>query len=360
MYNQQENEKSAYKEINSKLLRQILKAAKIDAGTGPIMEVLGMIAGSAALLVGLHWITKQSNGMEPEHFFGLLILLGTSAESIRKASDVVNKIQRANAAAERVFAVIDQPVEQERPGAVELETLKEKIEFRDIVFTYPGSNRSVLNGINLTVQAGHNVAIVGSNGSGKTTLVNLLPRFYNPDSGEILIDEQNIQDGTLKSLRAQIAMVTQNVVTFNDTIAKNIAYGKPDATMDEIVDAAKRSFAHEFIEVLPNGYDTVIGESGAGLSGGQLQRIVIARAILKNPPYPDIRRGDESGRCTQRSQDTQRHRRDHEEQDKLYYRAPVQHGNIGGYDRSYGSGTNNRARGPYGTYKRVPTVPEPL
>ncbi|GAI85053.1 unnamed protein product, partial [marine sediment metagenome] len=130
---------------------------------------------------------------------------------------------------------------------------------------------------------GHNVAIVGPNGSGKTTLANLVPRFYDPDSGQVLIDGKDIRDATLFSLRSQIGMVTQNVLTFNDTIAANIAYGKPGATREEIIDAARRSFAHEFISPLPDGYDTVIGEQGSGLSGGQLQRIIIARAILKNP-----------------------------------------------------------------------------
>ncbi len=141
----------------------------------------------------------------------------------------------------------------------------------------------MLKGINLSVQAGHNIAIVGPNGSGKTTLANLIPRFYDVDSGQILIDGKDIRDVTLFSLRSQIGMVTQDAVTFNDTIAANIAYGKRGATRQEIVDAAKRAFADEFISLLPNGYDTVIGEQGAGLSGGQLQRIVIARAILRNP-----------------------------------------------------------------------------
>jgi ABC-type multidrug transport system fused ATPase/permease subunit len=141
----------------------------------------------------------------------------------------------------------------------------------------------VLKGINLSVQAGHNVAIVGPNGSGKTTLANLIPRFYDPDTGCILIDGKDIRKATLRSLRSQIGMVTQNVVTFNDTVAANIAYGKPNAAREEIMSAARRAFAHEFISPLPEGYDTVIGEQGSGLSGGQLQRIVIARAILKNP-----------------------------------------------------------------------------
>ena len=138
-------------------------------------------------------------------------------------------------------------MEKENPDAKELVPLKNEIEFKDVVFTYPGSKKPVLKGVNLKVKAGHNIAVVGSNGSGKTTLINLLPRFYNTDSGKILIDGQDISKATLKSLRNQIGMVTQNVVTFNDTIAMNIAYGKPDASRKEIIDAAKRAYAHEFI-----------------------------------------------------------------------------------------------------------------
>ena len=138
-----------------------------------------------------------------------------------------------------------------------------------------------MKNINLSVEAGHNVAIVGPNGSGKTTIANLIPRLYDPQSGQILIDGKDIRQATLFSLRSQIGLVTQNVTTFNDTISANIAYGKTDATKEQIIAAAKRSFAHEFIAPLPD--DTVIGEQGAGLSGGQLQRIVIARAILRNP-----------------------------------------------------------------------------
>ena len=281
VYNQQKHEHSAYHGVNRKFLKQMLRIAKVDAATQPIMEVLGMLAGSAALLVGVHWVTNAN--MQSSSFFTLLILLGTTAESVRKSSDIWNKVQKSDAAAERVFAVIDRPVEFEKPGAVELPPLREKVEFRDVVFTYPGNDQPTLNRVNLTVQVGRNIALVGPNGSGKTTLVNLIPRFYNVDSGSVLIDGLDIRDCTLKSLRNQIGMVTQNVVTFNDTIAANIAYGKPDAGREAIIAAAKRSFAHEFVDPLPDGYDTVIGEQGAGLSGGQLQRIVIARAVLKNP-----------------------------------------------------------------------------
>jgi ATP-binding cassette, subfamily B, bacterial MsbA len=283
VYNRQKHEHSVYQQINQRFLKQVLRAAKADAASGPAMEILGMIAGSAALLVGTRWITR--NQMDPTSFFALLLFLGTAAESMRKTNDVWNNIHRANAAAERVFAVIDLPTEMEKPDAIELPTFRDKIEFCNVVFSYnKEEQRPVLKGINLTVKSNCNIAVVGPNGSGKTTLVNLIPRFYDVDSGAVLIDGQDVRDCTLSSLRNQIGLVTQNVVTFNDTIAANIGYGKKDATIDEIVTAAKRSFAHEFIEPLPDGYNTLIGEHGAGLSGGQLQRIIIARAILKNPP----------------------------------------------------------------------------
>jgi len=281
VYNRQEFETEAYATVNKRFLRQVLRIAKVDAATDPLMEVLGMMAGSAALLVGAHWVYNQN--MQPSSFLALLVLLGTAAESIRKVSDLWNKLQGANAAAERVFAVLDQPVEHELPEAFELAPLRKTIEFRNIVFKYPSGSTPMLKGVNLTVRAGQTVAVVGPNGSGKTTLINLIPRFYDPNGGSVLIDGRDIRQATLQSLRDQIGMVTQTVVTFNDTIAANIGYGRQDATREEIIAAAKRSYCHEFIEPLPNGYDTVIGEHGAGLSGGQLQRIVIARAIVRDP-----------------------------------------------------------------------------
>ncbi len=281
VYNRQEYENANFDVINKGLLKQLFRIAKIDAATSPIMEVLGMVAGGAALLFGAHWVARQE--IDASEFITLVALLGTAAESIRKSSDIWNKVQQANAAAERVYAIIDLEPEVESPAALELGPLKYKIEFKDIVFTYPGSEIPALKQVNLSVEAGHNVALVGPNGSGKTTLANLIPRFYDPDSGRILIDGKDIREAKLQNLRSQIGMVTQNVITFNDTIAANIAYGKPGATREEIIAAAKRSYAHEFIEPLPKGYDTMIGEENTGLSGGQFQRIVIARAILKNP-----------------------------------------------------------------------------
>ncbi|MFA5784773.1 MAG: ABC transporter ATP-binding protein, partial [Phycisphaerae bacterium] len=281
VYNRQEYEREKFENIINNMLKHLLRISKADSATGPIMEVLGMLAGSAALLFGIHWVL--SGGIDESEFFGLLLLLGAAAESVRKSSDIWNNIQQSNAAAERIFDLLDEPEEFEKPDAQTMETVNGRIEFRDVVFSYPSSTKPVLNGVNLTVQAGHNIAIVGPNGSGKTTLVNLIPRFYDVDSGAVLIDGVNVRDLKLHSLREHIGLVTQNIVTFNDTIAANIGYGKNGATTDEITAAAEKAKAHEFITQIPNGYEAKIGEYGAGLSGGQLQRIVIARAILKDP-----------------------------------------------------------------------------
>jgi subfamily B ATP-binding cassette protein MsbA len=283
VYNRQKWEIQQYEQTNQTLLKYSLRMSKIDAMTSPIMDALGMITGGAVILLGAAWVVYQVDGMLASTFFTLLAGLGVAAESVRKVSDVWNNIQQSNAAAERVFAVIDEPKEKESPDAFELQPLMRQIEFSNIVFTYPGSQAPALKEINLTIPAGQTLAVVGSNGSGKTTLVNLLPRFYDPDSGQIRIDGQDIHKATLASLRDQIGMVTQNVVTFNDTVANNIAYSKANATRDEVIAAAKRAYAHEFIVTLPDGYDSMIGELSAGFSGGQLQRIMIARAILKNP-----------------------------------------------------------------------------
>ena len=239
VYDQHEREREAFRGINNRLLKQLLHMSKVDAASQPILEVLGMLAGAVAIIFGVSWVS--AGNVNPEEFLALLILLGASAEAVRKTSDIWNRVQQANGAAERVFAVVDQPTEEEKPNAIVLPPAKGDVEFRNVCFKYPQREQQTLRNINLSVKAGLNVAVVGPNGSGKTTLINLIPRFYDPDGGQILIDGQDTRDVTLASLRNQIGMVTQDILTFNDTIAANIAYGRKDATKEEVVEAAQRA-----------------------------------------------------------------------------------------------------------------------
>jgi subfamily B ATP-binding cassette protein MsbA len=196
-----------------------------------------------------------------------------------------NQIQQALAAAERVFGVLDLKTEQEaEKGRLELPRIAQSVTFDDVTFHYESQSVPALNDINLTIRAGEMVALVGSSGSGKTTLVNLIPRFYEPTAGRILIDGVDIQSYTLRSLRSQIGMVSQDVVLFDDSIRNNIVFGREDATDEDIIQAARLAYAHDFVERLPQGYQTVMGEKGVKLSGGERQRIAIARAILRDPP----------------------------------------------------------------------------
>jgi subfamily B ATP-binding cassette protein MsbA len=189
------------------------------------------------------------------------------------------------AASERIFAMLDTHSEvREAPGAVPLPPFSEAVEFRDVRFAYADAEDATLRGVSFRVRAGQMLAIVGRSGAGKTTLVNLIPRFYDVTGGAIAIDGRDVREATLASLRAQIGIVTQETVLFDDTVAANIAYGRPAATRPEIEAAARAAHAHEFIEALDAGYDTVIGERGQRLSGGQRQRLAIARAILRDSP----------------------------------------------------------------------------
>ena len=203
----------------------------------------------------------------------------------RKLSRVNADLQQAMAAAERIFEMLDTHSEvEERPGAAALPPFAGVIEFRDVHFAYGGADAATLRGVSFAVGSGQTLAIVGRSGAGKTTLVNLLPRFYDVTGGAILIDGHDIRDVTLASVRSQIGIVTQETVLFDDTIAANIAFGRPGASRQEIEAAARAAHAHEFISLLDDGYDTMIGERGQRLSGGQRQRLAIARAILRDSP----------------------------------------------------------------------------
>src|SRR6185369_3237995 len=212
-----------------------------------------------------------------------LTTLLTMYDPIRKLNKVNLILQEAMAAGQRVSRLINAPNDiDERPGARTLDGVRERISYESVGFAY--DDRQVLREVELTIRAGEIVAVVGPSGAGKSTLVNLLPRFFDPDSGKITIDGVDTRDLTLKSLRALIGIVTQDTVLFNDTVRNNIAYGRSDLPFERVREAAAAAYADEFIMELPHGYDTVIGESGLRLSGGQRQRLAIARALLKNAP----------------------------------------------------------------------------
>ena len=232
------------------------RAARLQSITAPVMETLGAL-GAAALFV---------------------IFAG-----IRNLVKINNDLQQAMAAAQRVFEIMDQAsLVTERPGAAGLPPFRDRIEYRGVSFSYGRS--PVLEHLDLTVKRGEMVALVGSSGAGKSTLVNLLPRFYDVTGGGLLIDGVDVRDVTLASLRGQIGLVTQEVLLFDDTVRNNIAYGRSDIPMERVIEAARAANAHAFIEALPQGYDTPLGESGHRLSQGQRQRLSIARALLKNSP----------------------------------------------------------------------------
>jgi subfamily B ATP-binding cassette protein MsbA len=204
---------------------------------------------------------------------------------VKKLSRVNATLQQALAAAARIFSVLDTRMEiEEAADAVELPLLRKQIEFQAVNFTYEDGEDRVLRDVNLRIDAGQVVALVGTSGAGKTTLANLLPRFFDPDSGRILWDGTDLRKATLSSLRGQIGLVLQETFLFNDTVRSNIAYGVEETSMEALREAARAACALEFIEELPQGFDSVVGERGQRLSGGQRQRLAIARAILKNPP----------------------------------------------------------------------------
>ncbi len=280
-YHREEYERKRFDQLAVKLLKQQFRLARVDAAMGPILESLGAIVATVVMLVAVRWLS--SSQMAVDEFFALVAFLATTAESGRKLGNVFGRLHVADAAAARVFELMDQDGESSPDNAIELNLLQSSLEMKDVCFTYPNSPNPTINNVNLTVQAGQTVAIVGPNGSGKTTLLSLIPKFFELDSGQILMDGKDISDASLSSLREQIGIVTQQTVVFNDTIMANIAYGNPDATEQEIIEAAKKAYAHEFIEQTEDGYATIVGEQGATLSGGQLQRLSIARAILRDP-----------------------------------------------------------------------------
>jgi ATP-binding cassette, subfamily B, bacterial MsbA len=274
-------ERERFVQVNKTLFNAFMRRFKVRALSNPIMETLGGFGVCAIVYYGgSQVITGQST---PGTFFSFMAALLMLYEPIKRINEVNMTIQEGISAGERIFSLLDTPPDvQDRQGAAALETVQQDVVYESVSFTYEGE--LVLKDITLRVQAGEAVAIVGESGSGKSTLLDLLPRFYDVNSGRILIDGTDVRDLTQRSLREQIGIVTQQTILFDDTIRNNIAYGRPDLPQERVVDAAKAAHAHDFIMLLPMSYDTMIGENGIKLSGGERQRIAIARALLKNPP----------------------------------------------------------------------------
>jgi subfamily B ATP-binding cassette protein MsbA len=229
-------------------------------------------------------VQAQQNTTTVGGFVSFLAAMLMLTAPLKRLTGVAEHLQRGLAAAESVFALIDEAPETD-DGTVELPRAEGKLVFDHVNFSYPGTTRPALSDINLEIRPGETVALVGSSGGGKTTFANMVPRFYRPDSGRILLDDYDITSVTLASLRANIALVSQEVALFNDTVAANIAYGvNAGASREQIIAAAEAAHAMDFIGAMPQGLDTLIGEQGVRLSGGQRQRLAIARTILKNTP----------------------------------------------------------------------------
>ncbi len=279
-FSMEEYENKRFVDENETLFRAVMKRTKIRALSHPVMEVIGGIAIGAVIWYGGREVILGNS--TPGTFFSFMTSLIMLYEPIKKLNKENHNIQQGLAASQRVFELIDrEPEVTERPGSKDLEHVKGVIEFTDVSFRY--DEKMILNNIHLKIKKNEVLAVVGKSGVGKTTLVNLIPRFYDITEGRLEIDGMDIRDVTLDSLRKNVALVTQDVILFNDTIRSNIAYGvEPDE--NRLFDAARMAYAHDFILKLPRGYDTVVGEKGTRLSGGQKQRIAIARAIYKNAP----------------------------------------------------------------------------
>ncbi|HEX7226473.1 MAG TPA: ABC transporter ATP-binding protein, partial [Candidatus Binatia bacterium] len=266
---------------NLRLFKRSLRASRIKAVVTPTMEFLASFG-----IAGVVWYGGSSvisGGRTQGEFMAFMAAMMLMYQPFKSLARTYATVQQGIAGAERVFEILDaHPDVQERPGARPAQRFTESIEFHDVSFGY--GEKLVLKNINLRICAGEMVALVGVSGVGKSTMADLIPRFYDVTSGAITMDNIDIRDLTLRSLRQQIGLVSQHTFLFNDTIGNNISYGDPDRGLDDIVAAAKAAYAHDFIMALPKGYDTEIGEMGLQISGGQRQRLAIARALLKDAP----------------------------------------------------------------------------
>lgn len=280
-FGMEKHENERFARENERLFKLTMRSVSVRAISSPFMEFLGGIGIAIVIFYGGSQVIKGTS--TPGTFISFITALLMLYEPVKRLTNVNNTIQQGISGAQRVFEVINTvPEIRNKENAIQLPRIQKGIEIRDVSFRY--EEAWVLRDINLSIRAGEVVAFVGMSGGGKTTLVNLIPRFYDVTEGRILIDGIDIRDVTIESLRAQIGIVTQQTILFNDTVGNNIAYGDIRKSRENVIAAAKAADAHDFIMKLPNGYDTVIGESGVKLSGGERQRISIARALLKDAP----------------------------------------------------------------------------
>jgi subfamily B ATP-binding cassette protein MsbA len=282
MFGAVETERTRMETTSHNNRRQNMKMAFTGALSNPLIILI--VSFAFAGITGFMLNPIILNTMTTGSFITFIVASGVLIKPIRQLAEVNSDIQRGIAASESIFSIIDTPAEIDA-GSYETESVSGQLEFSNINFTYEGTEKEVLKDISFSVNPGETIALVGSSGSGKTSLVSLIPRFYNHEQGKILLDGTDVNDFSLANLRSHIAIVSQNVTLFNDTIFNNIAYGELQGRSEERVRAAAQvAHASTFIEELPQGYDTHVGDDGVMLSGGQRQRIAIARAVLKNAP----------------------------------------------------------------------------
>jgi ATP-binding cassette, subfamily B, bacterial MsbA len=285
-FNTEDWEMSRFRKAARRLFRANLRSVAATAISSPLMDVLGVVGIALLILIGRGRIVR--NQMTPGVFVAFITAVFSLYNPVRKFALFYNNFQQALGASSEIFKFMDLEDDvREKPRAKSLPKFSGSVRFEHVSFAYAhdGEQRhDVLHDINLEVRRGEILAVVGSSGAGKSTLVHLLPRFFDVTDGRLLIDNLDVRDVTLASLRAQVGIVTQETVLFNDTVRNNIAYGQPNVAQKEVEAAARAALAHDFIVALPAGYDTVIGERGVRLSGGERQRLAIARALLKNAP----------------------------------------------------------------------------
>ncbi|MBU1912908.1 MAG: ABC transporter ATP-binding protein/permease [Candidatus Omnitrophica bacterium] len=281
-FSAEQYQKERFKAFNNRYYKMMIKSVKRIAIISPLGEFVGILCMGVVLWCGGKEVIEGR--LSAGAFIAFLAALLSLLKPLKRLSRLYGINLQAMSAITRVFNILDREITiKNKPEVLELSHFNDSIEFKNINFSY-NKDRIILDGINIKLAKGKVLAMVGMSGTGKTTFVSLLPRFYDPDKGAILIDGKDIRDFTVESLRGHIGIVSQETILFNDTVRNNIAFGKPDALLDDVIEAAKAANAHDFIMKMPKNYETVVGDRGIKLSGGEKQRVAIARALFKDPP----------------------------------------------------------------------------